>query len=96
MGSLVCDLFASQPASSAVMRAPSQVNEHSSRGNGFAAAELQVGRVSADSAAFVISSASLTSTAVSSEWILLGGDEWWMGQQESGPFVNLLTSEVGV
>lgn len=69
--SFVCDLFASQPASSA---APGHQDKSINRAAKGTALRLQSCRwegVSADSAAFVISSAWLTSTAVSSECILL-------------------------
>lgn len=65
------DLFASQPASSAVRGHQAKSMNTAAEGMALRLQSCRWDGVSADSAAFVISSASLTSTAVSSEWILL-------------------------
>ena len=69
--SFVCDLFSSKPASSAAPGHQAKSMNTVAKGTALRLQSCRWEGVSADSAVFVISSASLTSTAVSSECILL-------------------------
>lgn len=69
--SFVCDLFSSKPASSAAPGHQAKSMNTVAKGTALRLQSCRWEGVRADSAVFVISSASLTSTAVSSECILL-------------------------